>query len=132
MSRGLLPDWGLSFTLPRLLGPGRTLDLLWSGRTLDAGEAERIGLVDRLLDDEAWEEDVAAYAERLSRLPQPAVHLLKLASQEGTQLDMTSMLSYEYEAQHRCWEGHETKEGMAAYLAGRSPNFAPAQAEDEA
>jgi enoyl-CoA hydratase/carnithine racemase len=132
VSRGLLPDWGLSFTLPRLIGPGRTLDILWSGRTLDASEAERIGLVDRLLDDEAWEEEVAAYAERLSRLPQPAVQLLKLASQEGTQLDMTSMLSYEYEAQHQCWEGRETTEGMAAYLAGRFPNFAPAQAEDEA
>jgi enoyl-CoA hydratase/carnithine racemase len=126
LSRGLLPDWGLSFSLPRLIGPGRTLDILWSGRTVDAVEAERIGLVDRLLDDATWEEELAAYVERLSNLPQPAVRLLKLATQEGLQLDMTSMLSYEYEAQLQCWEGRETAEGMAAYLDGRAPRLVPA------
>ena len=131
MSRGLLPDWGLSFTLPRLIGPGRTLDLIWSRRTVGAEEANRIGLVDRLIEDEVWDDELAILTERLCNLPQPAVRLAKLATQQASQLDLTAMLSYEYEAQHQCWQAPETTEGMAAFLAGRSPRFAPAVPEEE-
>jgi 2-(1,2-epoxy-1,2-dihydrophenyl)acetyl-CoA isomerase len=123
MTRGLLPDWGLSFTLPRLLGPGRTLEMIWSGRTIGAAEAGRIGLVDRIIEDEVWETELAAFIMRLANLPQPAVHLTKLASQQATQFDMTNMLAYEYEAQKQCWTSPETAEGMAAYLTGREADF---------
>jgi enoyl-CoA hydratase/carnithine racemase len=130
MSRGLLPDWGLSSTLPRLIGPGRTLDLIWTRRTISASEASRIGLVDRLIDDEAWYDELAAYTSRLCNLPQPAVRLAKLAAQQASQFDLTAMLSYEYEAQHQCWDADETTEGMAAFLSGRSPHFPPKPTEE--
>ena len=58
MAAGLLPEWGLTYTLPRLVGPGRALELLWSGRTLDADEAARLGLVDRVVPDERWEDEL--------------------------------------------------------------------------
>jgi 2-(1,2-epoxy-1,2-dihydrophenyl)acetyl-CoA isomerase len=132
MSRGLLPDWGLSATLPRLLGPSRALELIWSRRTIHAAEAGRIGLVDRVIEDEVWDEELAAFVDRLSNLPQPAVRLMKLAAQQAPQLDMTTMLAYEYEAQQQCWDSHETTEGMAAFLAGRDPEFtAPVSEEEE-
>jgi len=123
MRRGLLPDWGLSATLPRLIGPGRTLELIWSHRTLSAREAERVGLVDRVIDDAVWEEELAAFVLNLSSIPQPAVRLTKLAAQQAPQLDLTSMLAYEYEAQQQCWTSRETTEGMAAFLADRNPDF---------
>ncbi|MFH1843783.1 MAG: enoyl-CoA hydratase/isomerase family protein [bacterium] len=132
LSRGLLPDWGISYTLPRLIGPGRMLELLWSHRTIGAEEAARIGLVDRLIEDTAWDDEIATFARQLSNLPQPAVQLTKLAAQQAAQFDLTAMLSYEYEGQQQCWHARETVEGMAAFLAGRQPVFArPTEVEEE-
>jgi enoyl-CoA hydratase/carnithine racemase len=131
MSRGLMPDWGLTATLPRLLGPSRTLELIWSRRTINAQEAGQIGLVDRVIEDDVWEEELTAFVNRLSNLPQPAVRLSKLAVQQALQLDMTSMLAYEYEAQQQCWYSQETKEGMAAFLSGRHPEFTRSPHEEE-
>lgn len=129
---GVMPGWGLVHTLPRLIGPGRTLDFLWSGRVLGAAEAHRLGLVDRLLGDAAFEDEVDAYLERLRRLPQPAVRLLKLGVQQAAQLDMTAMLDYEWESQQQCWLSRETAEGLRAWQEGRDPELdAPTAAEDD-
>ncbi len=119
MSGGLIPGWSLTHTLPRLIGPGRTLDFIWSHRTLGAEEAYRIGLVDRLLDGGTWQEDLDAYVQRLIHLPKPGVHLSKLAVQQSATLDQTSMLSVEWESQQQCWQSLETAEGMAARREGR-------------
>ena len=131
LGRGLLPDWGLTHFLPRLIGPSRTLELLWSGRTLDAGEALRLGLVDRVIPDLEWDDELASFCERVGSLPQPAVHLTKLAVQQTAQFDLTSMLSYEFEAQQQCWNAHETSTGMSAYLSGERPDFSLPVLEDE-
>jgi len=129
-SRGLLPAWGLLHNLPRLAGPGRALELIWSGRTIDAAEAAALGLVDRVVPDAAWEEELEAFARRLAVLPQPATRLTKLAAQQAGQLDLTSMLSFEWEAQQQCWDSRETAEGMQAYLDGRAPDFRPPPPDD--
>lgn len=129
--RGLLPDWGLTHSLPRLVGPGRTLELLWSGRTLDAAEAARSGLVDRVIPAEVWEEELDLLARRLASLPQPVVRLTKLAAQQSGQFDLTSMFSFEFEAQQQCWESRETAEGLAAFLDDRPPRFAPPAADTD-
>jgi enoyl-CoA hydratase/carnithine racemase len=131
VGRGLIPDWGLTHSLPRLIGPSRALELLWSGRVLDAREAHRIGLVDRVLAGDVWEEELDAFATRIGTIPQPAVRLTKLAVQQAMQFDMTSMLSYEYEAQQQCWESQETSTGMAAFLTGQAPDFTLPALEDE-
>ena len=132
VAAGLMPDWGLTFTLPRLLGPGRFLEFLWSGRTLDADEAARLGLVDRVIADESWEDDLTGFLERIAQLPQPMVRLTKLAAQQNGQLDLTAMLSYEFESQLQCWDSLETAEGLTAWQEGRRPVFqAPLGDPDE-
>lgn len=131
LSYGLLPDWGLTAVLPQLVGPGRTLDLLWSGRTLGAAEAGAIGLVDRIFEDSVWEAELGAYMVRLSQLPQPALRLTKLAVQQAPHFDLTSMLSYEYEAQQQCWESQETSEGLLARQEHRPPLLHAPLAEEE-
>ncbi|MCB1184062.1 enoyl-CoA hydratase/isomerase family protein [bacterium] len=132
MAGGLLPGWGLTHLLPRLIGPGRTMDFLFSRRTVGAEEAWQMGLVDRLLPDATWEEDLDAYVQRLARLPQPGVRLVKLAVQQSGVLDQTSMLSMEWESQQQCWESLETAEGLAALSEGREPDLAVApHADDE-
>ena len=131
MSGGLLPGWGLMHILPRLIGPGRTLDFLWSRRTVGAEEAWRMGLLDRLIDDQVWEEELDRFTERMRRLPQPAVQLTKLGVQQAAHLDLTSMLSLEWESQQQCWESLETAEGLRARQEGRDPELEAAPPEDD-
>ncbi|PIV81551.1 hypothetical protein COW53_03765 [bacterium CG17_big_fil_post_rev_8_21_14_2_50_64_8] len=121
LSAGLLPGWGLSYTLPRLIGPGRTLEFLTARRTLQAQEAFRIGLLDRLIEEEQWEEEIDTLVQRLRLIPQPAFHLLKLGVQQSVNLDYTTMLSLEWESQQQCWQSLETSEGLLAWQEGRDP-----------
>lgn len=121
MSGGLLPGWGLTHILPHLIGRGRALDFLWSHRTIGAEEACRIGLVDRLIDGAVWEQELDAYVQRLVHLPQPGVRLTKLAVEQAANLDLTTMLSVEWESQQQCWESLETVEGLAAWREEREP-----------
>lgn len=130
MALGLLPDWGMSHLLPRRMGAGRTLELFWSGRTIGAEEAFGLGLVDRLVPSDAWEDEVQALVERMATLPQPAVHLSKMTVQQSSQFDLTTALSLEFEAQEKCWESRETAAALAAYLEGGTPDFSVV-AEDE-
>ncbi len=132
LATGVLPGWGLIHTLPRLLGPGRAMEFLWSGRTLGAEEAFRLGLVDRLLGDASFEDEVDAFLERLRRLPQPAVRLVKLGVQQAAQLDMTTTLDYEWESQQQCWVSRETAEGLRAWQENRDPQLdVPASPEED-
>lgn len=131
MSGGLVAGWGLNLTLPRLLGPGRALEFLWSSRTVAAPEALQMGLIDRLLPDDQWEQELFALTQRLSQIPQPAVHLTKLAVQQSTVLDLTSMLALEWESQQQCWDSDETSEGLRAWREGRVPHLEAATGSDE-
>ena len=131
MTGGLIPGWGLTHTLPRLIGTGRTLDFMWSHRTISAEEAWQIGLVDRLIDDAMWEQELDDYVQRLVQLPQPAVRLSKLAVQQAGDLDHLSMLSVEWESQQQCWESLETAEGLAAWSEGRRPVLGPIDLTEE-
>ena len=133
MRTGLLPDWGLTHFLPRLIGTGHTLELLWSGRTVTAEEAHRLGLVDRLLAADTWDAELDAFCRRLAAVPQPALRLSKLVVQQANQFDTTSALSLEYEAQQQCWESRETAAGLAARVEGRDVDLsAPLDTRDDA
>ena len=127
VAAGLMPDWGLTFTLPRC--SGRVVSSNSSGRDApcDAEEAARLGLVDRVIPDDSWEDDLTAFLERIAQLPQPMVRLTKLAAQQNGQLDLTAMLSYEFESQLQCWESLETAEGLKR-LAGGPPARVPGAA----
>jgi enoyl-CoA hydratase/carnithine racemase len=132
LAAGLMPEWGLTFTLPRVLGPGRALEFLWSGRTLSAGEALQAGLIDRVIADGHWEQSLDDLLERLAALPQPLVRLTKLAAQQSGQFDLTSMLSFEFEAQQQCWDSLETAECLNAWQENRTPVFhVPTAPEDD-
>ncbi len=121
MTSGLIPGWGLTHSLPRLIGPGRALDFLWSHRTLGGQEAWQLGLVDRLIDGATWEQELDEYVQRLAKLPQPGARLAKLAVDQSADLDHTTMLAVEWESQQQCWASLETTEGLAAWQEGRAP-----------
>jgi len=132
MAGGLMPGWGLTHILPRLMGPGRTLEFLWSGRTLSAAEANASGMVDRIIDDNSWEEGLDEFTSRMRHLPQPAVQLTKLGVQQSNDFDFTTMLSIEWEAQQQCWTSLETAEGLRAWQENRAPILeSPLENEEE-
>ena len=122
--RGLVAEWGISWLLPRLVGPAQALDLLFSARKIDAAEAERIGLVNRVVphDDLAkfvreWAEDVAANCSPTSlRIMKRQVyrHLtetLATAERESIQLMLES------------FERPDFREGVTSFMEKRPPRF---------
>ncbi len=131
LAGGLLPGWGLTHTLPRLIGSSRTLEFLWSGRSMAASEACTLGLVDRLIEPQRWDEELDDLISRMRSLPQPVVHLTKLGVQQAATLDATTMLSFDWEGQQQCWASRETAEGLQAITEGRSARFDIATAEEE-
>ncbi len=131
MRHGLLPDWGLTSTLSNLIGPGSALELFWSGRSVPAEEAVRMGLIDRVIRSDVWEDEVDRFAHRLTQIPQPALQLSKMAVQQAPQFDMTTMLSLEFEAQQQCWDSQETVTGMTAMMTGDDPDFRFVMEEDD-
>lgn len=126
--RGLIAEHGLSWTLPRLLGPSKALDLLWTARKFGAAEAERLGVVDRVLPDDELLPAARAYIEDLAKNCSPSsimtmkrqvyLHLhrpLNEAMTESNQLMAASLREDDF------------KEGVASFLEKRPPNFKPAK-----
>jgi 2-(1,2-epoxy-1,2-dihydrophenyl)acetyl-CoA isomerase len=120
---GLHPDWGATYTLPRLVGPGRAAELVMSGRMVDAREAERIGLFERVFTDDWFEDEVKKIVKELAAKPPLALQLAKqtLAASPASELD--AMLTMEGERQMRCFRSADAKEGISAFNEKRKPVF---------
>lgn len=120
---GLHPDWGGSYFLPRLVGPARAAELFFLAEMVDAREAERIGLVNRVVPHERLMPEVREVAERLAAKPRLAVRLAKEAVRRSLDATMDEMLEYEMEAQRACFRSPDALEGMRAFLEKREPDF---------
>ena len=120
---GLHPDWGVLHTLPRIVGPARALELMWTGDAVDAAEALRLGLVTRVLPADALLPETLALAERLARAPSVAIASIKQSVRASASLSLEEALAREIEAQERCWETRDAREGLAAFLEKREPRF---------
>jgi len=116
---GLHPDWGGSYFLPRRIGLAKSLDLWWTGRTVEAEEALEMGLVERLVPQLQLRERTAALAQQLASAPQKVVALTKLAAYQSLQFDLEGMLEFEVEAQAQCWATSESKERLRAFAKAK-------------
>jgi 2-(1,2-epoxy-1,2-dihydrophenyl)acetyl-CoA isomerase len=120
---GLHPDWGALFTLPRLVGPARALELMWTGDLVDAAEALRSGLVTRVLPGEDLLRETAAFARRLASGPAVAIAEIKRSMRAALGYTLDQALARELEAQERCWGTRDAREGITAFLEKREPRF---------
>ncbi|RIL05287.1 MAG: enoyl-CoA hydratase [Proteobacteria bacterium] len=122
--RGLIAEWGLSWLLPRLVGPAHALDLCFSARKVDAAEAERIGLVNRVFPHDEllartreWAEEVAANCSPTSmrimkrQVYQHLTETLAHAEQEAVRLMVES------------FDRPDFREGVLSFLEKRAPKF---------
>jgi 2-(1,2-epoxy-1,2-dihydrophenyl)acetyl-CoA isomerase len=122
-SIGLIPDAGGTWLLPRLVGPKRALALMLSADRIPAEEAERLGIVYKVFDDEAFAQETASLAARLAAGPMLAYRLMKRAVAEGLESSFDAQLTVEAELQHKAGMSQDFSEGIRAYREKRAPKF---------
>ena len=121
--RGLSPDAGVSYFLPRHVGTARAADIILTGRDVSAEEAERIGLASVLVPAESFAERVAAYAERLAAGPPVALALTKRLLSQSPDTPIEAHLRDELVHIKTCFATRDVAEAMAAFREKRVPAF---------
>jgi len=121
--RGLIPAMGGTFFLPRLVGIDKACQLIWTGDMIDAKEAERIGLVTKVVPHEELESATKELAEKLAKGPPLAIKKAKQAIYEGLGMDLPSTLQYVGELVKDLWDSEDHKEGAIAFVEKREPVF---------
>ena len=116
-------DMSAGYFLPRLVGLGRATDIMMSGRFVGAKEAERIGLVTRVVSPETLDEVVGKLAKRMAQGPPRALAFTKRAIHRSLALDMEAEFDYEIFAQVQCLQSEDHREGIAAFREKRKPNY---------
>ena len=120
---GLVPDCGGTWLLPRLVGRANALALAMLGDKLPAEEAQRMGLIWRVVDDAALGDEVAALAHRLAAMPVRALAATREAIDASQKLDFERALDHEGSWQRQLGASHDYLEGVAAFFAKRAPGF---------
>lgn len=120
---GLFPGGGGTQRLPRLVGWGRAKELLYTGRIIDATEAERIGLVDRVVPQDKLESTVTELAEAIASKSPVVIRLLKKVINEGMYSNLPDGLAYEKSTFSLCFATEDHDEGITAFLEKRKPKF---------
>lgn len=122
--RGLIAEHGASWILPRLVGPSRALDLLWSARRVDAAEAYRMGFVDRVVPHEDLLAEARRYIEDLALRSSPTS--LMVMKQQVYKHLMTTLGPAMEESNRRMMESlrrDDFREGVASFVEKRPPRF---------
>lgn len=121
--RGLSPDAGVSWMLPRLIGHARAMDIILTGRDVDADEAANIGLVAHLFPEREFAAGVAAYAGRLAAGPPIAFALTKRLMLQSSTTSIDVQLRDELANIKHCFSTADVQEAMSAFREKRMPTF---------
>jgi 2-(1,2-epoxy-1,2-dihydrophenyl)acetyl-CoA isomerase len=120
---GLVPDAGGTFFLPRLVGTGKAFEMCMTGDKVDAAEAERIGLVNRVVAHDKLGEESRALAGKLAKLPTRAIGLMKRALNRSLRVPLEDQLAYEADLQAIAARTDDFHEGVRAFLEKRPATF---------
>jgi enoyl-CoA hydratase len=122
---GLLPGMGGTQRLPRIVGKGRGLEMLATGKTISVDEAHQIGLVNHVFEEEGFFDKVLDYARQFvpPAKASKAVGLIKRSVQTGLELPQAEALALERELLQRLFESADAEEGLKAYSQKRAAKF---------
>ena len=119
---GLIPGYGGTQRLPRIIGEGRALDLVMTGRAVDAEEAERIGLITRVFEGDAVEEGMA-FARQLTCFGLPALRFAREAVRRAHDLPIHEGLKVENDINTLAFQTRDAREGIEAFEQKRPAKF---------
>ncbi|MEE9151067.1 MAG: enoyl-CoA hydratase-related protein [Thermoplasmata archaeon] len=120
---GIHPGFGGTQRLPRLVGAAKAKELIFTGEMIDANEALRIGLVNKVVPPEKLIEEAKTLAQKILKNGQIAIRLVKSAINAGLNVPLEKGLAYEAETQGLAFATEDKNEGFEAFLEKRKPNF---------
>jgi enoyl-CoA hydratase len=120
---GIIPGAGGTQRLPRAVGKAKAMDLALTGRLMDAQEAERAGLVSRVVAADRLLDEAIVAATVVAGFSLPAVMMVKEAVNRAYEVPLSEGLLFERRLFHSLFATDDQKEGMAAFVAKRAPNF---------
>ena len=123
VKRGLAPDWGGTWFLPRIAGTAKACELILTGETIDASEALRLGIVNAVVAPEELMNEAYKLARKIAAGPPVAIQLAKRAIHHNQDVDLRAGLEFETFAQGICKETEDAKEGVRAFVEKRAPVF---------
>ena len=120
---GVMPGAGGTQRLPRAIGKSKAMEMILTGEPITAAEAERIGLVSRVVTDELLVEDALALAAEIAKRAPLALRLAKESVNAAFEMSLTDGLAHERRLFYVLFSSDDQKEGMTAFLEKRDPNF---------
>jgi enoyl-CoA hydratase/carnithine racemase len=123
VKRGLHPDWGGTYFLPRAVGMAKACELIFTGDLIDAAEALRLGIVNRVVPPHELLPAAYDLAHRIAAGPPVAIRLAKRSLYANADLDLRGALVVETMAQNICFETEDSAEGIRAFGEKRAPLF---------
>ncbi|HEV2119725.1 MAG TPA: enoyl-CoA hydratase-related protein [Candidatus Bathyarchaeia archaeon] len=120
---GLVPDSGSSYFLTRMIGPGRALELIMTGRTIPAKEAEQLGLIHKVVPAADLDKHTDELAHRLATGPTKAIGLSKRIVNRAASLELPEVLEYEAYNQDIAGKTSDHIEAVKSFLEKRPPKF---------
>jgi enoyl-CoA hydratase len=120
---GIIPGLGGSQRLTRAIGKAKAMDLVLTGRMMDAAEAERAGLVSRVVAQERLIDEALEAAAKIAALSRPSVLMAKEAVGRAFETTLTEGLRFERRSFQSLFATQDQKEGMAAFIEKRRPDF---------
>jgi len=124
VKRGLVPDTGSTYFLPRIVGTEKACELMFRGNVIDAYEALRLGIVSRIVPHEELMDEVMALARELASGAPIALGLTKRAIYKGaSEIDLAAQLDFELYLNSLLFGTEDFKEGVMSFLEKREPRF---------
>jgi enoyl-CoA hydratase len=120
---GVIPGSGGTQRLTRFVGKAKAMDMILTGRNMDAAEAERSGLVSRVVPADKLLEEALGVAKRIASLSRPAVMIAKEAVNRAYETTLAEGVRFERRVFHSLFATEDQKEGMAAFVEKRKPVF---------
>jgi enoyl-CoA hydratase len=120
---GIHPGFGGTQRLPRLIGKNRANELLYTGNIIDAEEAVRIGLINRIVDDTKLMDEALKMANLISQKPPIPIQFMKTLIRDGLETDLVTACALEISHFATCFSTQDQSEGMRAFLEKRKAKF---------